>query len=74
MRFGTTSTRAQESRPDYKFLATFSVTGASNGYQTGPFQMTITTLFPPQPSNNLLQLTGNRSGRGSMQETGASSA
>jgi hypothetical protein len=43
--------------------ATFSVTGASDGYQTGPFQMTITTLFPQQ-SNNVLQLTGNRSGSG----------
>lgn len=45
--------------------ATFSATGSSNGYQTGPFQMTITTLFP-QATNNVLQLNGTRNSDGSI--------
>ena len=45
--------------------ATFSVSGASNGYETGPFQMTINTLFPQQV-NNVLQLNGTRNSNGSI--------
>jgi hypothetical protein len=45
--------------------ATFSATGSSNGFQTGPFTMTVSTLFP-EGLNNVLTLNGNRNGDGSI--------
>jgi hypothetical protein len=39
--------------------ATFSRTGSSNGVQTGPFAMTISTEFPAA-QNNIATLQGNR--------------
>jgi len=43
--------------------AVFSVSGNSNGYQTGSFQMTITTAFP-EGVNNVLTLNGTRNSDG----------
>lgn len=42
--------------------ATFTETGNANGIQTGPFTLSITTLFPAQ--NNVLALAGNRNSDG----------
>lgn len=41
--------------------ATFMVTGSSNGFATGPFDMTVSTAFP---ANNVLTLTGMRGSDG----------
>lgn len=48
--------------------ATFSVTGSSNGFQTGPFAMTVSTMFP-EGMNNVLTLNGNRDGTGTISGT-----
>jgi hypothetical protein len=48
--------------------ATFSVTGHSSGFQTGPFTMTISTMFPQQ-QNNVLTLTGTRGSDGTITGT-----
>jgi len=48
--------------------ASFSVTGNSRGYQTGPFQMTVTTIFPAA-TNNVLTLSGNRNSDGGITGT-----
>ena len=45
--------------------ATFSATGHSGGFQTGPFVLTVTTLFP-SGQNNVLTLTGTRNGDGTI--------
>jgi len=45
--------------------ATFSVTGHSGGYQTGPFQMSISTSLGTQVEN-VLTLTGTRNSDGSI--------
>jgi hypothetical protein len=41
--------------------ATYTSTGVMNGKITGPFSLTITTLFPAQ-SQNVLMLQGNVNG------------
>lgn len=46
--------------------ATFSATGSSNGYQTGPFQMTIDNNNIPIATNASLTLNGNRTSDGSI--------
>ena len=45
--------------------ASFSATGHSGGFQTGPFTLSITTMFPQQV-NNVLTLTGTRNGDGTI--------
>jgi hypothetical protein len=44
--------------------ATFIANGSSNGYMTGTFEMTVSTVFPT--ANNVLTLTGNRNGDGTI--------
>ena len=44
--------------------ATFTASGSSNGYVTGTFEMTISTVLTA--SNNVLTLTGNRMGTGAI--------
>ena len=43
--------------------ATFTAIGSSNGFVTGPFAMTITTVFP-EGNNNVITMQGNRNGNG----------
>jgi hypothetical protein len=43
--------------------ATFTASGSSSGYLTGPFTMTISTIFPTG-SNNVITMQGNRNGSG----------
>lgn len=48
--------------------ATFSVTGSSHGFQTGPFTMTVETALGTQVEN-ILTLTGNRNSGGGISGT-----
>lgn len=48
--------------------ATFTTNGSAGGYQTGAFQMTITTIFPAS-QNNVLTLNGTRDGQGNISGT-----
>lgn len=44
---------------------TFTVTGSSGGYQTGPFTMTVTTIFGTA-AENVVTLTGTRNSSGTI--------
>lgn len=48
--------------------ATFSSSGSSNGFQTGSFTLTVSTMFP-FATNNVLTLQGTRHSDGSISGT-----
>ena len=54
--------------PPVAETAAFTATGSSNGFVTGMFNMTVTTLLPGA-QNNVLTVTGTRTSDGSVSGT-----
>lgn len=50
------------SSSEYSESGSFGLMGNFNGQVQGTFAMTITTMFPTQPANNVLNLQGTVSG------------